>query len=62
LVQAPAFTASFEGADKGDELVGDHTERNLSDIELMAGDQLEQEVEWAIKVIEVDAKTALRSD
>jgi hypothetical protein len=31
----------------------------LSDIEFMARNELEQEVEGAIKVIEVDAKTAL---
>jgi hypothetical protein len=51
LIQTPAFSGYFQRSDEGDEFVGDHTERDLSDIHLVARNQLEQEVKWAVKVI-----------
>jgi nucleoside-diphosphate-sugar epimerase len=42
--------AAQEGADIGDELVGDKAQGDLSDIELMARNQLEQQIKGTIKV------------
>jgi hypothetical protein len=59
LVEHPAFARLFELTDKGDELVCDQAERNFSDIELMARDQLQEQVKGAIKVGEVDVKSLI---
>src|SRR5450756_1217680 len=50
LVQVPAARAL---PDIGDELVGDGGERHLGDVELVLGDQPEQQVKRALEDIEV---------
>ena len=49
-------------ADVGDELVGDLRERDLGDVELVLGDQAEQQVERAAEVGEVDLERAACPD
>ena len=55
LIQVPAAGAL---GDVGDELVGDPGEGDLGDVELVLGDQREQEVEGALEHVEVNFETA----
>ena len=57
LVEVPVRAA---GADVGDELVGDLGEGDLGDVELVLGDQAEQQVEGALEDVEVDLEAAPR--
>ncbi len=56
LVEVPL---GAPGADVGDELVGDLVERHLGDVELVLGDQPEQQVEGALEHLEVDVEAHL---
>ena len=44
--------------DVGDELVGDPRQRDLGDVELVLGDQAEQQVERALEVVQVHREAA----
>ena len=56
LVEVPVRP---HGADVGHELVGDPGQRDLGDVQLVLGDQLEEEVEGALEVVEDDLEPAV---
>ena len=47
------------GLDVGDELVGDLRQRDLGDVELVLGDQAEQQVERALEVVQAQLEPGL---
>jgi hypothetical protein len=50
------------GLDVGDELIGHLGQRHLGDVELVLGDQLQQQVEWSGEVVQVDVEPRARLD
>jgi hypothetical protein len=54
------FEIVAEVLDVADELVGDLRQRHLGDVELMLGDQREQQVEWALEDTEADREAGCR--
>src|SRR5690606_30348877 len=59
LLQVPAAALRRSSLDVSDELVGDLGERDLGDIELVLGDQLQQQVERPLEVVELDLEAGL---
>ena len=59
LVQVPSLGA---GPDVGDELVGHLGQGDLGDVELVLGDQAQQEIERALEHVEVDLESARARD
>ena len=57
LLEVPDLAA---GLDVRDELVGDLRQRHLGDVELVLGDQAEQQVERALEVVEPDLERGRR--
>ena len=58
LIEVPA---ARERPDVADELVGDGRQRNLGDVELVLGDQRQQQVERALEDVEVHLESWLQA-